>query len=185
VSGLSPVLLSGSMYAGKTTLALLLNDRCGHAILSARDVLRRHAGSALETRDDLQWFGAELERLTGGSWLGEAAAALAADAAPRPIVIDAARTRQQVSAIKQAVSPILHVHVSASSVSKEKRFLSQADELIESSSFERASGHPIEREASLLDETADLVVDTSNRTPDEVFCLVEHALRHLRAEATD
>jgi hypothetical protein len=169
------IVLSGPMYSGKSTLAALLQEKADYVVVSARLVLRKLASEGLETRVDLQRFGALLEERTTGKWLGDAAAGAAGDHPSTPIVVDAARTFDQVSAVRNALGAVEHVHLSASPTILRERFYSQGADLPEPSSFEQAMGHPIEQQALALGAHADLILQSGLVGPEALLVtLVAH-----------
>jgi cytidylate kinase len=167
------------MFSGKTTTATLLHERWGYVVVSARAVLRDLAQEALLTREELQQFGALVERETRGNWLGEAAAAVAAEHAPSPLVVDSARTRAQIGAVRRALPSVKHVHLSAPLDLLESRFAATTKGLIEPPSFERAISHPVEREAASLGDSADVVLSTEEGDPQTFVAQLMEALRGL------
>jgi adenylosuccinate synthase len=153
------------MFSGKTTIAGLLNRELHYVVLSARSVIRELAGEELASRADLQRFGAALEERTRGRWLGEAAADVAKRHASSPIVVDAARTLDQVASVRRALGSVEHVHLTAPREELKSRFERRTNGLAEPPLMEEAAAHPIEQAAMRLGATADLVLDSACATP--------------------
>lgn len=158
-------MLSGPILAGKSTIARLLREEWGYEVVSARAVLRELSPIELQTRADLQRFGAALEAETHGGWLGEAAAKAAVADPRRPIVIDAARTMAQVSSVRSALVEVRHVHVRADRAELKSRFARGGKGLVEARSFDEAMSHEVERYVDDLAEAADVVLDSSANDP--------------------
>src|SRR5690242_10247517 len=118
------VVISGPLYAGKSTLAAVLEEN-GYLVVSARGVLRDLAGESLATRRELQEFGSDLEARTRGAWLAEATAAAAVPGTP--IVVDAVRTVDQLHAVHAVLPEALHVHLEVTPAGQAKRFGEHAD----------------------------------------------------------
>lgn len=163
------VLLSGPTYSGKTSLATRLKDQLGYEILAARSVIRELAGDDLRERDELQNFGEQLETQNPGKWLASAFEA-AIICTKSPVAVDAVRTGAQCLELTQiAQFQVVHVHVTASMDVRRDRFVSRRDEVDAGASFDEVANHPIEQIAFELEDAADLVVDTTERSIEEAF----------------
>lgn len=118
------------------------------------------------TRGSLQRLGIRLEAERPGRWLIEAAVA-----SPRPVVVDAAKTKAQVEVARALLHACLVVHLKAPARVRRSRFESRADPTDLGVGFAdlRASG--IEKEAEALWQLADVVVD-SRQSPAALLELV-------------
>jgi cytidylate kinase len=170
------IVLSGTMFSGKTTIAELLRDQWGYVVVSARAVLRQLSPDSLLTREALQQFGTALEKETDGSWLGAATAAVALEDPATQVVVDSARTRAQIHSVRQALPGVRHVHLTAPLDVLESRFASTTKGLVEPPSFKGAIAHPVEREAASLGEIADVVLNSADGEPDAVVAQLIRAL---------
>jgi adenylosuccinate synthase len=171
IVGQAVIILSGAVCAGKSTLAQELVRALGARLVSARQTLADLLGKEGPSRSELVEFGEAIERETKGSWLAEAAASHRSEY----VVIDAVRTRNQLARIRELVPNSIHVHVTASTVERERRFR-DSDSSIEDLSFESIANHPIEREAVALGAASDLEIDTSQLSPpDSVATLLRHS----------
>jgi adenylosuccinate synthase len=157
------------MFSGKSTIARLLQERLGYAVISARQILRELADDALDARVDLQRVGAEIEERTQGQWLADAAAAIAAATSPRPVVVDSARTKAQVQAVRKSLGHVHHLHLTAPDAVLRRRFKSRASDLIEPASLQEAASHPVEQETSRLGQDADLILDSGESSPEALL----------------
>lgn len=162
------VLLSGPLYAGKSSLASCLDQELGFHVIAVRSVIRSLANSVLDDRDALQDFGEQLEKSNPGKWL---AAAFEAEltSTNRPIVVDAVRTTAQYLELTEAGRPgVVHVHITASVSARRDRFVSNRDEVDLDVPFETVIKHPIEQFAHELRSQADLVVDSTSLSLEDV-----------------
>jgi adenylosuccinate synthase len=167
------------MFSGKSTTASLLHEELGFVVVSARYVLRDLATNALWTRADLQRFGSELELRTNGKWLADAAAAVARASRPQPVVVDSARTRKQVDAVRDALGDVYHVHLTAPSAELRRRFDAHRKDVDESASFEQSMQHPVEQEVLRLAAEADLVLDSEAQPPHSLVRQILQMLTEL------
>lgn len=126
----------------------------GWYAVTARAVLATADPDVGLGRQALQTLGARLEDERPGRWLMEAAAA-----APRPAVVDAARTQAQVAAARELLHDCLVVHLDAPLVLRRSRFASRGDAADEGIAFDALRSSPIELEAERLGRLADLVID--------------------------
>jgi adenylosuccinate synthase len=163
-----PIVLSGAMFSGKSTLAALLAQKFDYVVVSARAVLQSLSNEPLESRREFQRFGVQLERETNGRWLADAVRSAAAKYSKHPIAVDAARTLAQVRAVQSVLSNARHVHVTAEWDTRRGRFLHALD-AIDSALIEEVFEHPIETMAQQLVTDADVVLDSTHCTPDQLL----------------
>ena len=133
------VVLAGPSCAGKTSVA----DRLRHAgftLVTARHVIAQSLGGRTLTREEMQRRGAELEAGNPGRWLAEAAATF-----PRPVVLDAARTPEQIAAARELLAGCFVVCLTASTREREKRFQTRSDPADATARFAQIEASPIER----------------------------------------
>jgi hypothetical protein len=141
-----------------------------------RQALRRLAPAVLATREELQTFGAALERQGPGQWLANAVLAVRGDDG-RPIVVDSIRTDAQLAALKYALPDSLKIYLKASPDVLERRFkLRQDAEDADLQDLREVLRHEIDRPNLSLERSADLVLDTSELPVDAV---VEEVLARL------
>jgi adenylosuccinate synthase len=170
------IAVSGSVAAGKTTLARALADGLGGHRISTRDLVVAHAcrsGLAVPAnRRALQEYGAALDEATHGAWVAEAAAVVLAT---RPdvalLVVDAVRLPAQVAGLRDAFGPgVTHVHLDAPCDVLASRYAARGERsgLSELSSYAEVAAHAVESVVRGLGSEADIVVDTSHRTAAEV-----------------
>ena len=111
------VVLSGPICAGKSKLCANLQT-CGYgaSVVKTRDLIKQQRPKVKEERGPLQRAGEALDRADGGAWVGNALVRLIRDF-PRGsglFVVDSARIRGQISAIRKAYgSAVHHVHLTA------------------------------------------------------------------------
>jgi len=164
------VVLSGPTCAGKTSLAgRLAGEMRGRMVQALRVIADESYGQVL-TRTESQAAGAELERTTRGRWLVDAVADALAGGAP--VVLDSARTRAQLEGLQQLrPGRVLHVHLTADSTTRAKRFEARRAEreTDKGSRFDDLAKDPIEREADELRLMADVVIDTTGAPIEDVL----------------
>ncbi len=156
------VALSGPMCAGKTTLAHGLASRSGVVTVATRCVLAaRYAGRQTTTRSRLQELGDDLDARVGGAWVRDGVREALADDAASIAVVDALRTRAQLSAIG-AEWRTFHIHLTAAADVLAYRYARKraAQPGTELASFEAARANPTEAAVVELAPLADLVIDT-------------------------
>jgi cytidylate kinase len=169
--------LSGPLLAGKSTLAAGLQRELAADVVSARDVLRDLADRELDTRRDLQLFGAAIEKATNGSWL--------ATEVGRPsglIVVDSARTLSQARAFKKSSCHSILIHLTASQAERRRRFEQERDSIdLDGLTFDEVTGHWLEARAQEVRTLADAIFDTSNARADNVLRAAVELIEHARA----
>lgn len=106
------------------------------------------------TRGEMQALGARLEKERPGEWLMEPAVL-----APRPAVVDAARTEAQVVAARALLPGCLVVHLDAPLEVRRSRFANRVDPIDHGVAFDAMRTDPLEQGAEDLRRLADLVVD--------------------------
>lgn len=78
------VVLSGSISAGKSSLAQLLNIRYSATIIKTRDLILKQLPDTREERGALQKAGEKLDRADGGAWVKNALVRFIEDNCRRP-----------------------------------------------------------------------------------------------------
>lgn len=162
------VVLSGQIASGKSTLARALHLD----VLSTSGALRKRLPNTVEpSRASLQALGRALDRETNGMWILQDIEALR-----RSCVIDSVRDPRQLIAIRQFAQrePVVHVHLTASTDDRMQRFVARGGE---ASDFVRAADDTTEDQVPKLCETADLVIDTSRCSAEDVAARVLAAMR--------
>ena len=179
---LSLVVLSGPVASGKTTLAedLALLESAQH--LSTSAFISASVGRELG-RSELQRLGLTAD-FQGGTWLVDAVTELATQCpAGSMIVVDAARTLDQVTQLRQSASGasrLLHVHLRGDNRQLAERH--NARSLEGDSAWEEVMRSPAEAAADLLEAEADLVLDTTRAAPTDVAARVIARLGRLRSQ---
>jgi hypothetical protein len=156
------VILSGPLCAGKSTLAAVLAKR-GWSVVTARSAIEAHEGRGPLPRRELQRIGLRLESDRPGLWLSDAVCALDGSV----VVVDAARTRPQVGAIRDLGRPSLLVFVSAPRAVRRSRFTDRADVADAGHKFDEIADTPLERGVEALADISDLAIDTTAVQPVE------------------
>ena len=113
-------------------------------------------------------FGLELESQRPGSWLSDAVQLVQGSS----VVVDAARTRSQVDAIRGLERSSALVFVSAPRAVRRDRFTARADAADSGHQFDEIADTPLEQGVEALAELAELTVDTTVLTPAEAANLI-------------
>jgi adenylosuccinate synthase len=168
------LVVSGPICAGKTTLSCLLHSRAGFKIVSARQVLSVLSREVADRRE-LQLFGRRLESETRGGWLARSIAEMSRGDAETPIVVDSARTKAQLDAIRRDLDgPVTHIHLTARESTRNSRFEDRGDQegFEAGRSFNEYAADPIEVVVSQLEGMADATIDSTHMTPRQVLASV-------------
>ncbi len=156
------VVLAGPLCAGKTTLAADLGSRGLHPV-SAREAIEISVGATSLTREELQRHGAVLESARPGRWLAELAAAQR-----RPVVLDAARTYEQIEAARELLTGCLVVCLTADRDERQRRYRARGATADRCAEFADIAGSALEDAANGLAAHADLTLDSTRKTVAEL-----------------
>jgi adenylosuccinate synthase len=165
------VALSGRIGSGKSTLARSLESQFGVERLRTRTLLEeRLAVPSVGTRAALQKQGERLDGATRGRWLGDEIGRLLVDRGPNAAVtIDSVRTSDQLTALRAALGTVVvHVHLTAPREVLEVRFKGRRGVPGEAASYADAADDPTEDQVDTLEPIADISVDTSRSTAEDV-----------------
>ena len=160
------VLISGPIASGKSTLGRLLADRFGYCVVSTRDLLAQQGSD----RRSFQAAGATLDYRTAGRWVRDRLVESQAQSPGQAsFVVDSVRTLDQIRWVRKAYDgAVLHVHLTAKLEILSRRYGFR----FEGYNYEDVRDDPTERRIERLRETADLVIDTTGRSPDTVLGIV-------------
>jgi len=166
------IVLSGHIGAGKTTLADSLVGSYDFQLIKTRELLHEEVGAS--GRLDLQAAGEKLDRRTDGAWLAQALLRkLAALEESCGVVVDSVRIRGQIDELRRAFgSRIVHVHLLASESLRRSRYKLRGDV----HAFGKVMANRTERQVDQLASVADIVIDTSSNTADDVATRVASRL---------
>ena len=171
------MLLSGSVGAGKTTLAeRLANDYSVHHIKTLNFLLNLSA-KVERSREALQLLGEKLDRETKGAWVRTSLEKVFREdeqLESKIVLVDAVRIEAQIEAIRAAYGQsVLHIHLEAPPEELENRFQKRRRKgIAEAPSYAKVQENPTERQVVHLDRIADLVIDTKRCTIDDVVTRV-------------
>lgn len=167
------VLLSGRISAGKSSLAKNLQDHVGASIFKTKLVIEQVLHRIGADRRALQDRGELLDRRTDGKWLSdELNKALLAGSDLRLVVVDAVRIERQVTWIRQSGWPVVHVHLTAAREVLAKRYANRPNRSRELRRYEDLSQSQTERDAELLSDIADVVINTDRCSLEDVYARV-------------
>lgn len=171
------VVVSGPVAGGKSVLARALADRFGGTRMSTRDLLMpRLKPGQPATRQALQAIGAALDEETGGEWVVDRLSRRIFDSAGALVVVDSARTREQIEGLRQAFGrrEVRHVHVTASQDTCAARYEDRRSraEVEEAASYSDVTADPTEAAVDSLGALADIWIDTDRNSPEDVIVRV-------------
>lgn len=168
-------MLSGSVGAGKTTLADNLVRRFGATLLKTRDFLKSHAQHLQSDRGLLQDFGERLDKRTQGRWVCEdLIEALKPLDEGSVVILDAVRMLGQIRAVREAFGQLVfHVHLTADLDILRRRYAGRGpSDVHELASYEAVQANRTERNVPKLARVADVVIETDRCTPEDVWIRV-------------
>ncbi|HEV7767816.1 MAG TPA: adenylosuccinate synthetase [Thermoanaerobaculia bacterium] len=170
------VVLSGPIAAGKTTLADSLEKRFSFARFKTRELIRTILGTE-PAREALQKAGEDLDRESNGTWVAAALTKQILDAqATGPdgrILVDSVRLISQVEAIRNAFGRnVVHVHITAPYEILARRYAARIATIQELATYEHVKADPTEAQVETLQDVADIVIDTSQATEEDVVIRV-------------
>ena len=177
------VLLSGPVASGKSTLAARLARRWNLLTINTGDLLKlsiaRLGGSG---RADLQHEGDRLDRETGGAWVVEELTSRLSDSTVPPLVIVASvRKPEQIDAVRNVYgSTVTHIHLTAAIDVLAIRHANRQNP--GDLQYEEIRKNQTENEIERLARLADVVIDTSRTTVDDVLVRAASSLRLFGAD---
>ncbi len=169
------ILLSGAISSGKSTLGKQLATRYEFQIFRTRDVLLAKSKIPDPDRIELQKIGDQLDTTSNGQWVADAIAKHFGERSQSfGLIIDSVRIKPQIEKIRAIYGQrVIHIHLTASKGERYTRYLERLKDKKESADmFELASQNPTEENIELLNETADIVVDTIRCNSKDVFTRV-------------
>jgi adenylosuccinate synthase len=168
------IVLSGPIGAGKSDLALQLRDRLGARVVKTNELIKRQSSAKLE-RSSLQRVGDRLDRDTGGAWVARGLADVLGDHQEgnfRYVVVDSVRITAQVDHLRATFPALVHVHLFAHEEELEKRYQSRSSGIAELKNYSDVRKNRTERNVWRLGEVADVAIDTTRCTVNDVYARV-------------
>jgi adenylosuccinate synthase len=169
------VILSGPIGAGKSALALGLQERYAATIIKTRDLILKQLPAVKEERSALQRAGERLDRNDGGAWVKNALVRFIEDnvGGSEPsgfFVIDSTRIPGQVKAIRGAFgTAVHHIHLDAPDEVLAARYSARGGKTEEFRRYEDVRRSKTERDVRKLAHLADTIVATERCTPEAVL----------------
>ena len=161
------ILVSGPIASGKSTLADLLSLRFRAHVVKTRDMLQKAPSASTPA---LQDEGDRLDEETSGRWVLEGLIKAEAKADDKDssgvFVVDAVRTEDQISAIRQGYQRVIHVHLTAGERTLESRYNRRRTGR---ATYAKVKANKTESDVGLLRGVADSTIDTDRCTPDDVM----------------
>ena len=166
----SAIVLSGRVCTGKSTLANKLKERAAASEIKSKHLIETRVGRTLSLRALLAET-KKLEEATNGRWLKEAVSRyLLDDRRSSPLlVVDSARTVEQVRGLRELGGRVLHVHLQAGDAALKQRYEGIAP--APKPSFSSVLRRGAEAEDSLAG-ASDVVIDTQRCNPADVLARV-------------
>lgn len=167
------IVLSGPVVAGKSTLAAALENRFGVVRFKTQDMIRVRQGTDLD-RAALQQAGEALDAETKGGWVAHDLARPVTElSANARVVIDSVRLATQVEGIRRAFGQrVTHVHLTAPTSVLTERYSARVTNMHELPAYADVQANATEANIDSLRDIADIVIDTSRSTPDDVVVRV-------------
>jgi adenylosuccinate synthase len=170
------VVLSGPVGSGKSTLATALAAQFPETVfhLKTHECLTALNPKVPKERKALQEFGEALDRTTKGKWVLTALQKRIVDKGIPPsgiIILDAARIKSQIEAIRGGYGrDVLHIHLIAPDEVLAKRYKNRKQGPIkELPTYREVLANKTESEVPKLGEAADVIIDSQQNTPDDIF----------------
>ena len=142
----------------------------GFAIIKTNELIAGGTRKPLCTRDDFQKAGDRLDKKTKFEWIVTSIRRMPDYAARARLVVDSVRKPAQVEALRRAFGArVVHLHLTAPDDVLARRYAERQSTLTELPSYADAKKHPTERRVGRLDPIADVVIDTSQSTKEDVL----------------
>lgn len=178
------VVLSGPIGAGKTTFRDALVSIFNAAKVSTSAWLLANTGCENE-RGSLQEAGSAQDAATGGAWVVDVVAKAYAEAANKLLVLDSARTADQVAALRRRFgADVFHVHLNADLARLEQRYAGRKSQLKEFATYAEARRHGTEAQIDSLAAVADVVLETEHSGA-ETLAVTAMALNGIAVRAPE
>ena len=161
------IVLSGPIGVGKSSFFEAL-ETFGAERISTRSYILDTTGCENERRA-LQDAGDRLDRETDGGWGADAVEPVGGASSAPILVLDSARIAKQVAALRSRFGgKLVHIHLYADHEVLEERYMTRASDVREFDTYEQAAAHGTEAQVSTLADIADLVLDGSAATSEEL-----------------
>lgn len=159
--------------------------RFGFDVRRTKDWLSRHSRSKGRLdRKNLQRIGDKLDAQTGGEWIVKELTRELSMLVDRTVILDSARTKEQIEELRQAFGPIVtHIHLTAPVSDLARRFkMRRRGDKRELGTYRAVRKNPTELQVDSLRGIADIVIDTNLCTADDVLV---RAASHCRLRGTN
>ena len=173
------LVLSGAIAVGKSTLAAGLAELGFYSVKStalmrrALDTKSSPPTPAFVHRETLQAVGDELDAATNGAWLAQHLHLYLTGNPQRLLLVDAARTANQIAHIRKLYGAcVVHAHLAAPVEKLAQRYFSRAGQAADGTYGAFSTHNATEANVGKLAHIADVVIDTTNCTADDVLVRV-------------
>jgi adenylosuccinate synthase len=179
------VVLSGSVGAGKSTLARGLAERYAARHIRTQDLMRDYAeanGESLPNeRKALQDYGERLDLETDGKWVADRVAQIVTNDDEHALfIVDAVRLKSQVDHLRSAFpTRVSHIHVDAPKPVLSQRYRERKSGLTELATYDEVAANKTEAGVTHLADDADVSIDSARCTKLDVQTRAAASLRLL------
>ena len=161
------IVLSGPIGVGKSSFVEALKRFDAERVSTRAHILE--ATGCENERRALQDAGDRLDLKTGGTWVADALQPVVEASNRSILILDSARIAKQIEALRSRFcEKVVHIHLYADVDALEVRYAARETDVREFDTYAEAAEHGTEAQVSTLATIADLVLDASAATSEEL-----------------